>query len=65
MEKCQYDEKGSCSVHNRTFNPRQPGCAHWFDVCTLWCCAVGDDEEALEMILKEVSPAVVQDFCFQ
>ena len=62
MEKCQYDEKGGCSAHNRPFNPRNPGCAHWFDVVTLASC---DSEEWRERILSEVPEAVVRDFCHQ
>jgi hypothetical protein len=61
MKQCQYDEKGNCSVHNRCFNPRYPGCAHWFDVITLASC----DPTARDAILKQVTQAVINDFCHQ
>ncbi len=61
MEQCRYDEKGYCSVHKRGFNPQNPGCAHWFDVMTLWCCSRFN----AEFILLEVSEEVIRDFCHQ
>jgi hypothetical protein len=59
--ECVYDGLGECKTHNRLMNPNVEFCAHVFDLVAVQTC--NDNER--DALLKETTPEVIKDFCYQ